>query len=374
MKTDEALRAFVDAAETYTPRPNGGASSASIPYVLFADTRPVLTNLWLIKGVLPRRGVAVIYGPSGEGKTFVALDLLLHIARGAAWRGRRTTGAGVLYLAPDGGSIVANRVDAYRRHYGVAAADLVIVSAPVDLLGKVSAGDLGKVEVLIAHVERVHGIRIAVVAVDTVSRAMPGGDENQPADMSRFVDNLGRLSAGDERLIVGVHHTPKADGTVLRGHSSLHGAADCELNVVDQTIRVAKQRDGQDGLQFGFRLEVIEIGHDEDGDPVTSCVAVASDVAARAAKRITGAASIALRLLHNAIIGAGETPPACTHIPPNIRAVQMELWRRYCDSGQISDGTPDAKRKAFKRAAARLQELGAIGVWSDWVWPADNRT
>jgi hypothetical protein len=281
----------------------------------------------------------------------------------------------VLYLAPDGGPVVANRVEAYRRHHGVAAADLVMVSSPVDVLGKVAAGDLAKVEALIAYVEQTHGIRIAVITVDTVSRAMPGGDENQPADMSRFIDNLGRLSAGGERLILGIHHTPKSDGTVLRGHSSLHGAADCELNVVDQTIRVAKQRDGQDGLQFGFRLKVVEIGHDEDGDPVTSCVAVASDVASGTAKRITGAASIALRLLQNAIIDAGEKPPACTHIPPDTLAIRMELWRRYCDSGQVSDGdTPDAKRKAFKRAAVRLQEIGAIGVWGDWVWLADNRT
>lgn len=124
--------------------------------------------------------------------------------------------------------------------------------------------------------------------------------------------------------------------------------------------------------QFGFRLEVVEIGHDEDGDPVTSCVAVASGVAPPTAKRITGAASIALRLLHNAIINAGEALPACTHIPPSVLAVRMELWRRYCDSGQVSDGdTPDAKRKAFKRAAARLQEISAIGVWGDWVWLAD---
>lgn len=363
MKTDEALRAFVDTAEIYTPRPNGGDSSAPIPYVLFGNTRPVLTNLWLIKGVLPKRGVAVVYGPSGEGKTFVALDLLLHIARGFEWRCRRTARAGVLYLAPDGGSVAVNRLEAYRRHHGVATADLAIVSSPVDLLGKVAAGDLAKVEALIAHVEQTHDIRIAVIAVDTVSRAMPGGDENQPSDMSRFVDNLGRLSAGGKRLILGIHHTPKSDGTVLRGHSSLHGAADCELNVVDQTIRVAKQRDGQDGLQFGFRLEVVEIGRDEDGDPVTSCVAVASDAVSRPVKRITGAASIALRLLHNAIIEAGEVPPASTHIPPSIRAVRMDLWRRYCDAGQVSEGdTQDAKRKAFKRAAVRLQELGAIGV------------
>jgi hypothetical protein len=378
------LRAFVrqqepgeDPAEYVTRKlrelPGDDADLHTIPYTLFADARPLLTNLWLVKGILPRRGVAVIYGPSGGGKTFVALDMLLHIARGVAWRGRKTARAAVLYLAPDGGSVVANRLAAYRRHHGITDGDLVVVSSAVDLLGKVSAGDLGRVDGLIAHVERVHDMRIAVIVVDTVSRAMPGGDENQPADMSRFVDNLGRLSAGGERLTVGIHHTPKSDDTILRGHSSLHGAADCELNVVDQTIRVAKQRDGEDGIQFGFRLEVVEIGRDEDGDAVTSCVAVASDVAAT--KRITGAASIALRLLHNAIIDAGETPPACTHIPSNVLSVRMEIWRRYCDSGQVSDGdTPDARRKAFKRAAVRLQELGAIGVWGGWAWPADNRT
>lgn len=213
-----------------------------------------------------------------------------------------------------------------------------------------------------------------MIAIDTVSRAMPGGDENQAGDMSRFVDNLGKLSAGGKRLMVGIHHTPKSDATVLRGHGSLHGAADCELNVADQTIRVAKQRDGEDGLQFGFKLEVVEIGSDEDGDPVTSCVAVASDVLAATGKRITGAASIALQLLRNAIIDAGEIPPACNHIPPNIRAVRKELWRHYCDNGQVSDDTPDAKRMAFKRAVTSLQKLGVIGVWGDWVWPANNRT
>jgi hypothetical protein len=78
--------------------------------------------------------------------------------------------------------------------------------------------------------------------------------------------------------------------------------------------------------------------------------------------------------LRNAIIDAGEVPPASNHIPPNILAVRMDLWRRYCDAGQVSDGDADAKRMAFKRAAVRLQELGAIGVWGEWVWPANNRT
>lgn len=377
--TDLDAAAITELAKTRLAGLNGIGSHAGpvIPYTTFADARPVLEGLWLVKGVLPRRGVAVIYGPSGEGKTFVALDLLIHIARGEVWRGRKTTRTGVLYLAPDGGSVIGNRIEAYRRHHRVDAADLFVVSCPVDLLGKMSVGDLRKVEQLISHIERTHGVRIGAIVVDTVSRAMPGGDENQPADMSRFVHNLGLLSVAGERLAIGIHHTPKNDGTVLRGHSSLDGAADCELNVVDRSVRIAKQRDGADDLQFGFHLEVVEIGYDEDGETVTSCVAVASDVATASTNRDAapkGAAGVALRLLHNAVVDAGEVPPASNHIPPNILAVGMDLWRRYCDAGQVSDGdTPDAKRKAFKRAATKLQEIGAIGVWGNWVWPADNR-
>lgn len=78
--------------------------TAHLPYVLFRDVRPILASQWLIKGVLPRHGLAAIYGPSGEGKTFIALDLLMSIAGGAAWRGHRTTPGAVLYLAPDGGA------------------------------------------------------------------------------------------------------------------------------------------------------------------------------------------------------------------------------------------------------------------------------
>jgi hypothetical protein len=206
-----------------------------------------------------------------------------------------------------------------------------------------------------------------------VSRAMPGGDENQPADMSRFVDNLGQLSAGGERLVIGVHHTPKSDGTVLRGHSSLHGAADCELNIMDETIRIAKQRDGEDGLQFGFRLEVVEIGHDEDGDPVTSCVSVASDVVSMRSKPVSGAAATALELLRTATIEAGQSPPTDRHIPGHVRVVRLSVWREYCARGQVSaSDDPDSRAKAFKRSADRLQELGAIGIWGDWAWLAYN--
>jgi hypothetical protein len=137
---------------------------------------------------------------------------------------------------------------------------------------------------------------------------------------------------------------------------------------------VAKQRDGEDGLQFGFRLEVVEIGHDEDGDPVTSCVAVPSE-AVSTKKPITGAASTALELLRTATIDFGEVPPADRHIPGHVHAVRLSVWREYCARGQVSSSDdPDSRTKAFKRAADRLQQAGMIGIWGDWVWLVQPRS
>ena len=44
------------------------------------------------------------------------------------------------------------------------------------------------------------------------------------------------------------------------------------------------------------------------------------------------------------------------------------LWRRYCEKGSISEGTSDAARKAFKRAADKLVAAGKVGKWDLWVW------
>ena len=85
--------------------------------------------------------------------------------------------------------------------------------------------------------------------------------------------------------------------------------------------------------------------------------------------KLTGPAKIALDLLGKAINEAGEKPPASNHIPPDILACPVTLWRSYCHTGSITaSDKPDSKDKAFKRAADRLQSLGFIRVWDNWVW------
>lgn len=362
-----SARPFEDAG------PGGG-----VPYILFRDAQPLMASGWLVKGLLPASGLAAVYGPSGCGKTFVALDMLLHIAAGMPWRGMRTKRTGALYLSPDGGRAVQNRLAAWRQHHGVTDADFALAPGSVDLLGKIAAGDVEAVLEAIAAIEAAHGFKIGVVAVDTVSRAMPGGDENQPEDMTGFITNVARLHKDGERLGLVIHHTPKSDATVLRGHSSLHGACDCELNVADRAIRVAKQRDGAADAVHGFDLKVIELGHDEDGDAVTSCVAVEADAPEGRKKPLSPSQQIALSTLQNLIAKHPRELPDGPNYPTkksgfghqfgaSLSGFREEFYNR-CEGGQ----SPDTKSRAFRRALKELQAIGKVAIYGDWIWCPDK--
>lgn len=370
-----------DADEPRIPGPDAGPGGGGgvVPYILFRDAQPLMASGWLVKGLLPARGLAAVYGPSGCGKTFVALDMLLHIAAGMPWRGMRTKRTGVLYLSPDGGRAVQNRLAAWRQHHGVTEADFALAPGSVDLLGKIAAGDVEAVLAAISEIEAAHDFKIGVVAVDTVSRAMPGGDENRPEDMTGFITNVARLHNDGERLGLVIHHTPKSDATVLRGHSSLHGACDCELNVADRAIRVAKQRDGAADAVHGFDLKVIGLGHDEDGDAVTSCVAVAADAPEGRKKPLSPNQKIFISTLQNFVAKHGERLPEGPDYPSrkgepghylggSLSRFRQEYFARH-EAGTDRDTT----KKAYNRSLRELQTIGEIGVYGDWIWCRDKR-
>jgi RecA-family ATPase len=57
---------------------------------------------YIVKGIMPDRGVGLIYGPSTVGKTFVELDLAAHIAEGREWFGHRVRQRPVAILILEG--------------------------------------------------------------------------------------------------------------------------------------------------------------------------------------------------------------------------------------------------------------------------------
>jgi hypothetical protein len=111
---------------------------------------------------------------------------------------------------------------------------------------------------------------------------MAGGDENSAETMTKAIERCKRLSVATGAVVVLVHHSGKDTSKGSRGHSSLLGAADAEFEVTKDgaahQLRVSKQKDGEDGLKWGFALRVVEIGRDEDDEPITSCVVMEAEV------------------------------------------------------------------------------------------------
>jgi hypothetical protein len=231
---------------------------------------------WIIKGVLPQAGLAVIYGASGSGKSFAVLDMGMAIARGQDWRGRRVKQGRVAYIAAEGADGFRKRLAAYAQHYEAPLDDV-----PFCVLG--AAPNLME-EKDTAHV--VLGIKAAggadVVIVDTFAQTTPGANENAGEDVGKALGHCKRIHEQTGALVVLVHHSGKDATKGARGWSGLRAAADAEIEVVregdQRMLQLTKNKDGEDGQQWGFKLEVVQLGIDDDLDPITSCVVVEAEV------------------------------------------------------------------------------------------------
>jgi hypothetical protein len=82
-------------------------------------------------------------------------------------------------------------------------------------------------------------------------------------------------------MVVLIHHSGKDESRGARGWSGLRAACDFEFEIiragVDRVATVTKMKGGADGNEFGFKLETIVVGKDEDGDDETTCVVEFTD-------------------------------------------------------------------------------------------------
>jgi len=196
--------------------------------------------------------------------------------------------------------------------------------------------------------------------------------------MAAYVRAADAIRDAFDCVVVIVHHCGH-NGDRPRGHSSLMGALDIQIAVkrdaaenIVATLELSK--DGEAGAEIISRLVPVEIGRDEDGEPIRSCVIVAVDapVSRKAAKsaNLSKAAQIALRALNKGIGECGASPPASNHIPNGIKAITMEQWRDYSFRMGISASEEvHAKRTALNRASEALLTAQKISIWEPYVWP-----
>lgn len=339
----------------------------------FADVQAGASSAYLVKGLFPKTGLIVIWGKPKCGKSFWAFDVAMHISGDVEYRGRRVQAGHVVYLALEGGEGFRGRIEAFRqRHHWADKSEFYLITDRLDLVRDNAA----LIEAIRSQLDSHTPV---LVVIDTLNRSL-AGSESKDEDMAAYIRAADAVRETFDCAVAIVHHCG-VDDKRPRGHTSLTGAADAQLAVErDGTgnvkITVEWLKDGAEGDVILSALEQVDLGVDQDGDPISSCVIVPVEVDADAApnpeeKRARGskAARIALRALGEAIDEIGEPPPASNHIPATARTTTVEHWRDYAYRRGISTSAePRARQLAFRRATEHLVEGRDVGIWDDRVW------
>jgi hypothetical protein len=301
---------------------------------------------WWMKQVLPKAGLAVLYGASGAGKSFVVLDMAMSLARGLPWRGKRCAQARVAYIAAEGAGGFRKRVAAYAQHHDVdlTGAPVVVLNAAPNLMDP-------KDSAAVAQAVQAAG-GADVIVVDTFAQVMPGANENAGEDVGKALGHCKRIHEVTGALVVLVHHSGKDQTRGARGWSGLRAAADAEIEVVKteagaRYIRLSKSKDDVDGLEWGFELQQVALGVDDDLEPITSCVVKETEVnKAKAISRQLGPVETVVNAVLQEFARAQLTGI-------EVEAVIVESVRRMPEP---DEGKRDARRQHVRRALKSLTE------------------
>lgn len=181
---------------------------------------------YLIPQMLPADGLSTVFGPEGTAKSFLALDIALHIATGRPWRGVPVTRAVVHYVMAEGQGVNKLRTLAWLAHHRVDASELDgwFVSYPHPIL--LTATGVGP------YLRDVAEDRPALVILDT-KNLMFEGKESAGEDggaLARVLHTIRRAAGGT--CVVLIDHTGLNDTTRVRGGNAQRAAMDTEVRIM----------------------------------------------------------------------------------------------------------------------------------------------
>jgi hypothetical protein len=348
-----------------------------LPLLWFNEIQPVLDAKDFVQGVLIEEGAVVVYGESNAGKTFWATDLALHVAAGDPWRKRRVEQSGVIYCVLEGGNGFRNRVSAWKSERGLDDTRLPFAAIPSSLNLLNPDADTPRLIAAIKAAAAMIAVPVRLVVVDTLARAMAGGNENAPDDMGALVLNMDAIRAATKTCVMFIHHSGKDQAKGARGHSSLRAAIDTEIEVVAEeaseakTATVVKQREMKKGDVFPFTLRVIELGANQHDEVVTTClvdygVDQAPGGASDRSRRLRGHTKRALEVLADLVNTSGQSGHIGT--PAGALSVPDKWWRERFYERAMPGAEPEARKKAFQRASMDLLNAHRVGFEKGRVW------
>ena len=320
---------------------------------------------WLIKRVLPRRGLAAIYGKPGSLKSFVVSHIALCVALELEWAGRRVSRVPVVYIAAEEASGLRKR----KAGYCLARPDLP-TELPIYLVSTAPnlGADPGDLEILIANIKAAK-VLPGLIILDTLAQTLGAADENG-AGMTVFTKNAAALAARFNALVLIVHHVGLGDSAQqrMRGHSSLNGAMDAQIlcerdeGELSATLTLQKLKDEASDVRLTARLSRVVIGRDEDGEEISTLVVDAVEDAEKTAetprpKLVPATQRLLMSVVTEAIDATGKhikpfADGPLVHAAPESRVRDLYFARiaERAEDDEDEGKLYNRQRMSFKRA------------------------
>lgn len=344
-----------------------GRRRRPISLVPFSDVKLETSGRYIVKGFVPDDGLTVVWGPPKCGKSFLVTDIALHVALGWKWRERRVKTGSVVYVAAEGEGGLPARLEAFRQiHLAnfTGSVPFYLVPTAIDLVAQYE-------KLIDAVKDTLDDTSPTLVVLDTLNRTLRGS-ENSDEDMAAYIEAADAIRKRFSCALIIVHHCG-IDGTRPRGHTSLSGAVDAQIAVKKDsggtiTATTELMKDGAEGETFGGVLRVVEVGQDEDGDPISSCLLEPAEASKPQTAKLSPKQRRGLEVLHDVLITAGKPSPGGPHYPASATVVEVRIWREYLFKAGVLDKTRSNPRQDFKRLKDGLAGRGAIREWDGFIW------
>ena len=314
-------------------------------------TQPDKDN-WLIKNYLELDSTTLLYGASGSGKSFVAVDMACSIATGTSWQGQDTEEGAVFYIAGEGHSGFKKRFRAWQQQNNVTLQDkpLFLSQTTIGLPDDTNLHKLtDEIDLLVAET----GHKPKLIILDTLARCLIG-DENFAKDIGGFIQSLDTLRLKYGCCVLTVHHTGHTEANRARGSSALKAAMDTELSLKDTKgtieLSITKQKNHEAPASLHFKLEQIDLGND-----INSAVITSTD---KPITKDSGKIGKNEEILLNALQELQATTTLLqtatnSDFVAEVKPITIQQWWELAYKS-LTQSTPKAKRDTFNRSVKNL--------------------
>jgi phage/plasmid primase-like uncharacterized protein/archaellum biogenesis ATPase FlaH len=333
---------------------------------LLTDIKPID---WLMKGIMERGSIGIMFGESGAGKSLFALDWVCCLANGTDWHGFKVREPKkVVYVCGEGGRGIASRVQAIKQKYNTRIKNNAYFSTKsVDLL---SAKSVKQITDAVTNFDIVPDILV----FDTLHKSMTG-DENSSKDIAVLFAAIAELQDLYGCAVLIVHHSGLADKMRQRGSSSIKAGVDFEYcitknNDFELSISCTKMKDCKKMQPMKFVITPTPLEGeqwiDEDDEVATSVYLTYDGIDTEKSTKLSARDEAALNALKMALNEGGSinTNDKLVVGNENVNMVRVEVFRTYFD------GTCKGKnkRRDFDLSLDVLKKRKYIGFENNWAW------